>query len=307
MGEDPIMARLKLFAEFMGVTSAIGRFGAPELRAWVHTHPELLDPSLDQPLEDWLQAVRDAEDSGAAAALGARVQLRRECRDYGTDAAFDSQAWEDSQAETAGALLRLRSEALRAERTYAQTQSVQALQKMVEIWLQCGDQAAAVRAPWLIRTDFAIGLSVACLSRYRVTHDRGDSDHSVATLSRIAEQLPRTSGLRLTCLINAAIGWRDRFTFEQSQACLDKAVDIYQQVVTDRADTGRTDNQAVTAVGDTCRCLWLRYQMTGDVDDLRRTEQVRQVWLALGPPVRPQDAAWQAELAARLAGQGTDL
>jgi hypothetical protein len=305
MSEDPIMTLLKLFASFMGVAAAIGRFGAPELRAWVHAHPELLDPRLDQPLRAWLQNVRDAEDSGAAAALGACVQLRRECRDYGTDAAFDSQAWEDSQTDAAATLLRLRSEALRAETTYDHTQSVQALQQMVEVWRQCEDQAAAVDAPWLIRADFAIGLSVARLGRYRVTHDRADSDHAVATLSRIAEQLPRTSGMRLTCLINAAIGWRNRSSFEQSKACLDKAIDIYQQVVTDRADTGRTDDQAVTAVGDTCRCLWLRYQMTGDVSDLRRTEQVRQAWLALGPPVRPQDAAWQAELAARLAEHGT--
>jgi hypothetical protein len=304
MSEDPVTEGLKLLAEFMAVGTATGRYGAQELRAWVHAHPTLLDPDLDQPLDDWLRAVREAEENDLAETLGAFAQLRKECSDYGIDAAFDSQAWEDEEDEIPGALLRMRSEAVRAEREYGQTRSVDDLQNTVQLWNQCVERAEAVGAPWLVRADFSISLSIAYLRRYRVIHDQADSEYAVSALRSIADQLPLTSGLRLTCLINLAIGWRDRFGLQHSLAALNSAIEVYEQVASDYLDARPREDQIVTAFGDLCRCLWVRYQMTGSIEDLRETRRAHKAWQAFTPEIRPQDAGWQAELQAALAKHG---
>lgn len=305
MSDDRIQAGLMLFAQFMSRGAALWDDHKQELRAWVKAHPDLLDPRLDQPLKDWLQRVKEAEDTGAAAALGVYVELREDCRDYGTDVAFDCLIWQDKEEETASALQRIRSEAVDAERIYSRTRSLQALQDVMRIWDRAEKLANEVGASWLIRTDFAIYRSVAYLKWYRIKHVRADSEGAIATLDIIAHQLPLTSGLRLTCLINAGIGWHVCARHEQSQAPLDQAIQYYGQVLSDYQGTGRTDTQVVTAFLDLCRCLWVRYQMTGSATDLREAGRVHEAWLAFRPQIDPREADWQAELKAALATQRT--
>jgi hypothetical protein len=123
-------------------------------------------------------------------------------------------------------------------------------------------------------------------------------------LRKTADVLPRTSGLRLNCLINIAVGWQDRFRAEPALAVLDLALAAHEEVAGDYAGTGRTDATVAVALGDRCRCRWTRYQLTSSMTDLRAASQAHAAWLALEPAIRPQDTAWQAELAAALARHG---
>jgi len=311
MTDNPIKAEREPFASiadalvYIDVAPSLGAHGGEELRAWVKAHPGLLDPLLDQTFKTVLQSVKDAEETREAAMLGVYVQLRKDCRDYGIDAAFDRFAWEAEETEATDAVQRIRSEALNAERDYTRTRSVQALENAARIWDRAEKAAADANASWLIRTDFAFRRSVAYLKRYRVTHRRADSDSAIATLEAIASQLPLASGLRLTCLINAGIGWRDQASHEQSREALDQAIQRFAQVVNDYQSTGRTDTQVVGAFGDLCRCLFMRYQLTGSTADLREAGRAHEAWLAFKPEIDPREADWQAELAAELATQGT--
>jgi hypothetical protein len=311
MTDNPVNAERGAFASiadalaFMDVAPSLSAHGGEELRAWVKAHPGLLDPLLDQTFETVLQDVKNAEETRQAAMLGVYVQLREDCRDYGVDAAFDHFAWEAEEAAAADALRRIRSEALNAEKAYSRTRSVQALENAARIWDRAEKAAADANAPWLVRTDFAAFRSIAYLKRYRVMHRRADSDGAIATLDALGSQLPLASGLRLTCLINAGIGWRDQASHEQSREALDQAIQRFAQVVNDYQSTGRTDTQVVDAFGDLCRCLFMRYHLTGSTEDLREAGRAHEAWLAFKPKIDPREADWQAELTAELARQGT--
>jgi len=310
MTDNPIKAEGGPFASiadalvYIDVAPSLGAYGGAELRAWVKAHPYLLDPVLDQTFKAVLQSVKDAEETRQAALFGVYVQLREDCRDYGIDAAFDDFAWEAAETQAADALRRIRSEALNAEKDYSRTRSVQALENAVLSWDHAEKAAADANAPWLVRTDFAVFRSIAYLKRYRVMHRQADSDNAIRTLDALASQLPLASGLRLTCLINAGIGWRDQASREQSREALDQAIQRFTQVVNDYQGTGRTDTQVVGAFGDRCRCLFLRYQLTGSTEDLREAGRAYEAWLAFKPEIDPREADWQAELAAELAGHG---
>lgn len=303
MGGDPIRDGLVLFAEFMG-TGARPETGAESLRRWVHAHPGLFDPALDRPLNAWLQRVREAEDSRAAAALGAYVQLRERCRDYGTDAAFDRQAWTEENRDTDELLSRLRTQASRAQDTYSRTRVASDAGEAAGLWAACSEAASKVDAPWQIRADFIISLSVMFLEMHRVTGNESYSEDALSFLRKIADVLPRTSGLRLNCLMNIAVGWQDRFRAEPALPVLDRALAAHEEVASDYASTGRTDAAVAVALGDRCRCRWTRYQLTSSVTDLRAAGRAHAAWLVLKPAIRPQDAAWQAELSAALARHG---
>jgi hypothetical protein len=303
MGGDPIHDGLVLFAEFMG-TGARPETDAKSLRRWVHAHQKLLDPALDRPLNDWLQRVREAEDSRAAAALGAYVQLRRRCRDYGTDAAFDRQAWAEQNRDTDELMSQLRAEAARAQDTYSRTRTAFDAGEAAGLWVACSEAASKVDAPWQIRADFIISLSVMFLEMYRVTGNESYSEDALSFLRKIVDVLPRTSGLRLNCLINITVGWQDRFRADPALPVLDRALAAHEEVASDYAGTGRTDATVAVALGDRCRCRWTRYQLTNSMTDLRAAGRAQAAWLTLKPSIRPQDTAWQAELVAALARHG---
>jgi hypothetical protein len=310
MTDNPVEAGAGPFASiadalvYLDVAPSLGARGGGELRAWVKAHPGLLDPQLDQTFAAVLKNVRDAEETRQAAMFAVYVRLREDCRDYGIDAAFDKFAWEAGETGGADAVRRIRSQALDADRDYARTRSVRALENAVQTWDRAEKAAADANAPWLVRTDIAAFRSVAYLKQYRVTRRRADSDRAIATLDAIASQLPPASGLRLTCLINAGIGWRDQVSREHSREALDAAIERFAQVVNDYQGTGRTDAQVVGTFGDLCRCLFVRYQEAGSTEDLRRAGRAHEGWLAFKPEVDPREAAWQAELAAELARHG---
>jgi hypothetical protein len=285
-------------------TGARPETDAKSLRGWVHSHQGLLDPALDRPLNDWLQRVREAEDSRAAAALGAYVQVRRRCRDYGTDAAFDRQAWAEENRDTDELMSQLRAEASRAQDTYSRTRTAFDAGEAAGLWVACSEAASKVDAPWQIRADFIISLSVMFLEMYRVTGNESYSEDALSFLRKTADVLPRTSGLRLNCLINIAVGWQDRFRAEPALAVLDLALAAHEEVAGDYAGTGRTDATVAVALGDRCRCRWTRYQLTSSMTDLRAAGRAHAAWLTLEPAIRPQDTAWQAELAAALTRHG---
>jgi hypothetical protein len=299
LSDNLIKSRLELFGQFMDA----GR-RRQELRPWIKAHPDLLDPRLDQPLKDWLRSVEEAEETGAADALSAYMSLRKSCRDFGVDAVFDAQAWEDEEDQKARTLQLMRSEIQDARTAYSRTRSPQALENVVRITDRAQRAAEEAGAPWLIRTQFTVDRSVSHLRWYRVKHERADSETALAALDTITGQLPRTSGLRLTCLINAGLGWLDRAVHEESQALLDQAAKRYGQVMSDYQGTGRTDSEVISALGILARLQWNRYRITGDIRDLREAGRAREAWLAFRPTFDPKEDIWEAQLAAALARQG---
>lgn len=305
MSDDRIKAGMSLMPEFTTKAVVEGYAGRKELRAWVKDHPGLLDPALDQPIEDWLRSVQEAEQEPAATLLSVSVELRRACRDYGVDAVVDRELWADEEYEKARTLRGLRSDGATAEVIYSRTRSLPALQNVMLTWDRVQKAAEEADAPWLIRTEFALARTIAYLKWYRAKHDwPADSDTALATLETIATQLPRTSGLRLNCLMNAGFGWANRAVDEESQTAMDRAIKYYGQVMSDYQGTGRTDSQVIKALGILSRLLWNRYRMTGDTRDLREAGRARQAWLAFNPVIDPDDNEWEAKLAAALAKRG---
>jgi hypothetical protein len=300
VSDDLIKARFKLFAQFMDAGSR-----GEGLRAWVKAHPDLLDPRFDQPLKDWLRSVAEAEETSAAEALGGYVKLREDCRDCGVDAAFDRQDWAYKEPEKARTLRLIGSEGEAAQAVYARTRSLQALENVMKISDRALKAAEDVGAPWLLRTNYAIIRSTAHLRWYRVKHERADSELALTTLDTVIGQLPRTSGLRLSCLVNAGLGWADRAVHEESQAALDQAIKRYGQVMSDYQGTGRTDAEVVKALGILSRLLWNRYRISGDARDLREAGRVCEAWLAFEPNIDPKEDVWVVQLAAALDRQRT--
>jgi CHAT domain-containing protein/tetratricopeptide (TPR) repeat protein len=264
-------------------------------------------------LENAAAELDTAGEHAAVDALAELLRLLELCREAGIGLAVEAVFLDQPED---GEIDEFKARYQRAEQLEAQFEADNdpaTLDAAIELATELIEHPVAAARPD-VRLATLAGLASLRGRRYRQRSDQADLAAAIDLAEQVAEVTPRGAQARVLALMIASEARRTRYVFSRSRDDLDRAVDAAQAALAETPATSTERPRYGSELGVACL---VRYEVTGDVNDLQRAVEVLEEAAQNAREVLPGDHAdlplCLASLAAALwaryrqAGSLTDL